>query len=304
MLGKFCSFAAMKTDGLIVGIGEVLWDMLPEGPQIGGAPANFAYHVTQFGMPGCIVSAVGRDDLGKGIIGSLAEKGIDCEIAEVDYPTGTVAVTLDAAGVPQYDIACDVAWDNIPFGSRLAELAQGAAAVCFGSMAQRSEMSRLTIRRFLDALPADALIVFDINLRQHFYDRAIIEDSLRRCNVLKINDEELEIVGRMFGYGHDGDFRESCRRLLDDFGLRMVILTCGANGSYLFSRDEESFMPTPVVDVADTVGAGDSFTAAFIASLLQGRSMAEAHAKAVETSAFVCSRKGAMPELPDAVTRG
>lgn len=287
---------------LVVGMGEALWDILPNGKKIGGAPANFAYHISQFGLPSCVVSAVGCDDLGKEILENFASKGLKSLIEEVEFPTGTVNVELDAAGIPQYDITENVAWDNIPYTERLEQLAQQTKAVCFGSLAQRNEVSRRTINRFLDAMPksADSLIVFDINLRQNFYTEEILCNAMSRCNLLKINDEELEIVSRMFGYSAL-DVEAQCRALLEKYGLKMLILTCGVNGSYVFTADSVSFLPTPKVEVADTVGAGDSFTAAFIASILRGKSVAEAHKKAVETSAFVCTNKGAMPILPQEI---
>lgn len=284
---------------IVVGMGEALWDVLPEGKKIGGAPANFAYHVSQFGLPSRVVSAVGSDPLGREIVENFTSKGLNHLIEEVPYPTGTVQVEIDPAGVPQYDIKENVAWDNIPYTARLEALAGKTRAVCFGSLAQRNVVSRDTINRFLDAMPqtADSLVVFDVNLRQGFYTKEILCNSMKRCNILKINDEELVTVSRMFGYPGI-DLQDKCWILLGKYNLRMLILTCGINGSYVFTPGNVSFRPTPKVEVADTVGAGDSFTAAFIASLLKGKSVAEAHALAVRTSAFVCTRKGAMPELP------
>lgn len=284
---------------IVVGMGEALWDVLPEGKKIGGAPANFAYHVSQFGLPSQVVSAVGNDPLGREIVENFTSKGLNHLIEEVPYPTGTVQVEIDPAGVPQYDIKENVAWDNIPYTARLEALAGQTRAVCFGSLAQRNVVSRDTINRFLDAMPqtADNLVVFDVNLRQGFYTKDILCNSMKRCNILKINDEELVTVSRMFGYPGI-DLQDKCWILLGKYNLRMLILTCGINGSYVFTPGNVSFQPTPKVEVADTVGAGDSFTAAFIASLLKGKSVTEAHALAVRTSAFVCTRKGAMPELP------
>lgn len=284
---------------IVVGMGEALWDVLPEGKKIGGAPANFAYHVSQFGLPSRVVSAVGNDPLGREIVENFTSKGLNHLIEEVPYPTGTVQVEIDPAGIPQYDIKENVAWDNIPYTARLEALAGQTRAVCFGSLAQRNVVSRDTINRFLDAMPqtADSLVVFDVNLRQGFYTKEILCNSMKRCNILKINDEELVTVSRMFGYPGI-DLQDKCWILLGKYNLRMLILTCGINGSYVFTPGNVSFQPTPKVEVADTVGAGDSFTAAFIASLLKGKSVAEAHALAVRTSAFVCTRKGAMPELP------
>ena len=283
----------------IVGIGEALWDCLPEGRKIGGAPANFAYHISQFGLQSLAVSAIGDDALGHEIVENFDKKKLHYHLPVVAYPTGTVQVTLDDKGVPQYDICENVAWDNIPFTPELEAIAHETKAVCFGSLAQRHHVSRSTIHRFIEAMPKtdDSLRVFDINLRQSFYSKEVIEESLRLCNVLKINDEELVIVQHLFGY-YDLSAEATCRRMLNDFDLRMLILTCGVDGSYVFSHEETSFLPTPKVTVADTVGAGDSFTGAFVAQILLGKTLREAHETAVRVSAFVCTQSGAMPTLP------
>ena len=288
---------------IVVGMGEALWDILPEGKKIGGAPANFAYHVSQFGLPSCVVSAIGDDALGKEIIENFTSKGLDQLIAEVPYPTGTVQVEIDQTGIPLYDIKENVAWDNIPYTEHLDALAKRTKAVCFGSLAQRNVVSRETINHFLDTMPKDddSLIVFDVNLRQGFYNKEILCKSMQNCNILKINDEELITVSRMFGYPGI-DLQDKCWILLGKYNLKMLILTCGINGSYVFTPGNVSFQPTPKVEVTDTVGAGDSFTAAFIASILKGKSVTEAHTIAVKTSAFVCTQKGAMPILPPEYT--
>lgn len=289
----------MKENKSIVGIGEALWDVLPEGKKIGGAPANFAYHVSQFGLNSCVVSAVGDDPLGAQILDNFKEKGLRNIMAVVPYPTGTVQVEIDQVGVPQYVIKENVAWDNIPFTPELEELAHNTCAVCFGSLAQRNVVSRDTINRFIDAMPQDEdnLIVFDVNLRQCFFNKEILDQSMKRCNVLKINDEELITISRMLGYPGT-DLQSKCWILFGRYNLKMLILTCGVNGSYIFTSGNMSFLATPQVEVADTVGAGDSFTAAFVSSILKGLPVAEAHRKAVEVSAFVCTQNGAMPILP------
>ena len=287
----------------VIGMGEALWDVLPEGKKIGGAPANFAYHVKQFGIDSVAVSAIGDDSLGKELLENFDEKNLNYNMDIVPYPTGTVIVELDSEGVPQYEIKENVAWDNIPYTDTLEQLAKDTKAFCFGSLAQRNVVSRDTINRFLEAIPEenDPLIVFDINLRQDFYTKEVIKDSIKKCNILKINDEELVIVSRMFGYPGI-DLENKCWLLLGKYNLKILILTCGINGSYVFTPGEMSFLPTPKVEVADTVGAGDSFTAAFIANLLKGKSVKESHRIAVETSAYVCTQNGAMPTLPPALT--
>lgn len=281
----------------IVGLGEALWDCLPNGSKLGGAPANFAYHTSQFGFEAYAVSALGNDALGDQTVKEFDEKQLRYIMPRVAYPTGTVQVTLDQQGVPTYDIKQGVAWDNIPFTPEVETLAKRTDCVCFGSLAQRSEVSRTTINRFIDAMPNDSLKIFDINLRQNFYTKEIIQDSLRKCDILKINDEELVTIGRLFNYP-GLDMENKCWLILGKYNLKMLVLTCGTNGSYVFAPAEKSFQPTPHVDVVDTVGAGDSFTGSFAAAILSGMPLADGHRLAVEVSAYVCTQQGAMPRLP------
>ena len=291
----------MKTKrNLVVGIGEALWDILPEGKKLGGAPANFAYHVSQFGLDSMVVSAVGSDKLGKEILDNLSEKKLNMLIEKVQYPTGIVQVEVDNNGIPCYDIIENVAWDNIPFTDKLKSIAEKTTAVCFGSLAQRNVVSRETINTYLSLIPDKKGIykIFDINLRQGFYTKEILCRSMEQCNILKINDEELVTVSRLFGYPGI-DLQDKCWILLAKYNLKMLILTCGVNGSYVFTPGNVSFVETPKVEVADTVGAGDSFTAAFISALLMKKSVREAHQLAVNVSAFVCTQNGAMPKFPE-----
>lgn len=285
---------------IIVGMGEVLWDVFPTGKKLGGAPANFAYNVSQFGLDGRAVSAIGDDALGDEILKSFNNKSIKYLMPKVNYPTGTVQVNLDEEGVPCYEIKEDVAWDNIPFSDELKRLALNTRAVCYGSLAQRDEVSRKTINTFLDAMPKgeDYLKIFDVNLRQSFYTKEVLKSSFEKCNVLKINDEELVTVSRMFGYPGI-DLQDKCWILIAKYNLKMLILTCGTNGSYVFKPGKVSFQETPKVSVVDTVGAGDSFTAAFCSEYIKGKSIEEAHKFAVEVSAYVCTQSGAMVNFPD-----
>ncbi|EFZ37791.1 kinase, PfkB family [Hoylesella oralis ATCC 33269] len=282
---------------LIIGLGEALWDCLPEGKKLGGAPANFAYHVGQFGLPSLAISAVGNDELGNETLKAFDRKRLKYIMPRVDFPTGTVQVVLDVEGVPTYDIKEGVAWDNIPFTGDIKEAAEHCRAVCWGSLAQRNEVSQNTINKFLKSTPKGCLKIFDINLRQNFYTKEIIQSSLRLCNVLKINDEELVTIGRMFGYP-GLDIENKCWLILGKYNLDMLVLTCGVNGSYVFAPGSMSFRETPKIEVADTVGAGDSFTGSFTAAILAGLPIAEAHRLAVDVSAFVCTQNGAMPVLP------
>ncbi len=278
----------------VIGIGEALFDCLPEGRKLGGAPANFAYHVSQFGLNGCAISAIGADELGDEIVDTFEKVHLN---------------HIFDKGVPQYEICLGVAWDNIPLTNSMLEVAHQAQAACFGSLAQRSQTSRETIQAILDSMPEDALKVFDINLRQSWYTAEVIAESLQRANVLKINDEELDVVatmllgeptvpGRLIAEDPEKT-RRICRELIARYELDMLILTCGAIGSYVFTASKESYVATPKVQVADTVGAGDSFTATFVAQLLLGKTIREAHEKAVAVSAYVCTQRGAMPILPE-----
>ena len=277
---------------VIVGIGEILWDMLPGGKALGGAPANFAYHASRLGEEGWAVSAIGDDPLGAEIMDIVTRKKLRHIIAVTDKPTGTVQVELDDKGVPGYNIKEDVAWDNIPFTPEMEALAARADAVCFGSLVQRMA-SRDSVLRFLRATRPEALRVFDINLRQHYYSREVIDESLKLADILKINDEEIRIVADMFGLGDDDT--AACRALIARYGLQLVILTKGADGSEVITEDESFPQKAGKVKVVDTVGAGDSFTAAFVVAYLRGLSLSDAQRLANETAAYVCSCKGAMP---------
>ena len=280
--------------GKIIGIGEILWDMLPQGKQLGGAPANFAYHVCRLGGDGWAVSAIADDMLGNEIKSVLGKKNLNTCLCEVSAPTGTVAVTLDGAGVPSYEITENVAWDMVPYSPEIEALAKSAEAVCFGTLAQRADVSRNTIMKFLDSVPQNCLKVYDINLRQHYYSEEIIRKSLEISDILKINDEELVIVADLFSLS--GDQEEICRSLIDKFSLRLVILTKGSKGSDVVTRDGMHGIVPLDVDVVDTVGAGDAFTAAFVVSYLKGDSIEEAHKLSGEVSSYVCTKSGAMPE--------
>lgn len=281
-------------EGKIIGLGEILWDMLPTGKQLGGAPANFAYHVCRLGGNGWAVSAISDDELGREIKSTLSAKKLNTILEEVNEPTGTVQVTLNAAGVPTYDITEGVAWDHIPFTERIGDLAKETSAVCFGTLAQRSPKSRATIHEFIENMPAGSLKVYDINLRQNYYDEKIISDSLRLADILKINDEELDIVSKMLSLS--GTQEERCRAISRAFNLKFVILTKGGDGSEVVLEDKVHISRPGKIDIVDTVGAGDSFTAAFILAYLRGESLEKAHTLATEVSSYVCTKAGAMPE--------
>lgn len=281
-------------EGKIIGLGEILWDMLPTGKQLGGAPANFAYHVCRLGGNGWAVSAISDDELGREIKNTLSTKKLNTILEEVNEPTGTVQVTLNAAGVPTYDITEGVAWDHIPFTESIGNLAKETSAVCFGTLAQRSPESRATIHKFIESMPAGSLKVFDINLRQKYYDEKIISDSLRLADILKINDEELEIVSRMLCL--TGTSEERCRAISREFNLKFVILTMGGDGSKVILEDSVHLSTPGKINIVDTVGAGDSFTAAFMLAYLRGESIENAHTLATEVSSYVCTKAGAMPE--------
>lgn len=289
----------MLTEKVVVGMGEVLWDVFPGRKKLGGAPANFAYTAGQMGLNSCVISAIGDDELGRDIITQFNTHSVNYHFDICEHPTGQVLVQLDDKGIPQYEICKNVAWDNIRLTSDLEDLARRTTVLCFGSLAQRSEKSRHAINRFLDIMPNtnDSLKIFDINLRQQFYTKEILENSFHKANVLKTNDEEVEVIAQLFGYAPQ-DMQSVCRALVCDYNLKMLILTCGVAGSYVFTKNTVSYQPTPLVKVADTVGAGDSFTASFCAALLKGKPIAEAHKFAVDVSAYVCTKEDAMVHYP------
>ncbi|MBN2577839.1 MAG: carbohydrate kinase [Pirellulales bacterium] len=288
----------------IVGIGEVLWDLLPTGPQMGGAPANFAYHAHALGARSGLISRVGDDPLGREILDRLRQWDLPADGVTVDpaAPTGTVPVTLSADGQPEFTITENVAWDRIEADPPALRLAAAAEAVCFGSLAQRSPASRTGIRRLVAAAPPAALRVFDVNLRQHYYTPEVLEASLRLANVVKVNDRELEVLAEILQL--PGGMKEQIRRLADDYALSVVALTRGDRGSLLYREGQWSDDPGRPTRVKDTIGAGDSFTAAMVLDLLAGLSLDAINRRANEVAAYVCSCQGATPPLPARLRRG
>lgn len=287
---------------VVVGIGEVLWDVYPDAAHFGGAPANFSIHSSSLGAAAWMISAVGTDDLGDRALDSLRQRGVRCETVTRDSErrTGQVLVTLDTNGRPTYEFAADPAWDHLTWSDALAPLADSCAAVCFGTLAQRSPASRETIRRFVGATPHSALRVFDVNLRQRFYDENRLRESLEIANVLKLNEEELPIVTDLCGINAQ-DERDSLRQLVDRYHLRLAALTCGPRGALLLRGSEESWCPAPQIKVVDTVGAGDAFTASLVMDFIRGLSLAEMNERANAIAAFVCSQPGATAALPSSV---
>jgi len=286
----------------VVGLGEILWDVLPDGKQLGGAPANFAYHAQALGGRGIVVSCIGNDELGKEIMKRLEKLGLDSSYVAVDenHPTGTVTVELDEDGKPNYTIHENVAWDYIASDSSLLELAARADAVCYGSLCQRSQISRKTVRDFLQATNSDCLGVFDINIRQSYFNKEIIHTMLGLSNVLKLNDEELPVVADLLGL--TGSETDILSQLTDIYELRMIALTRGAKGSRLYAQGENSDHGGFPAEVADTVGAGDSFTAAMTLGLLYDKPLGWINEYSNRVASFVCSRAGATPPLPDSLT--
>ena len=280
----------------IIGIGEILWDMLPEGKRLGGAPCNFVYHAQKLGAKAIIVSAVGDDKNGKEILHELKTKNISIDFIQLnDKTTGTVDVFLNEQGLPNYTIHENVAWDYIGFNKIIEEKVNEADVICFGSLAQRNSISRETIEKVLRCCNPQALIVCDINLRQHYYSLEIVENSLQRCNVLKLNEDELPIVCHLLRLTEKSEM-EQIKRLMIKYSLKLVAYTKGEKGSFLVTPSGKSFMSTPIVKVKDTVGAGDSFTASMIVGFAKENALKNIHQKAVEISAFVCTKNGAMPE--------
>lgn len=278
----------------ITGIGEILWDMLPDGKMLGGAPANFCFHAQNLGGDAAIISAVGADKEGVEIEKMLAARGINTFINTPDKPTGTVSVKVDD-GIPSYIIHEDVAWDFITPDAAALRRIEASDAICFGTLAQRSAVSSAAIGNALALAGSNTLKIFDINLRQNFYSRAVIERSLRAANVLKINDEELDIISLLLKL--QGPEEEKVRKIMNDFDLSYLALTMGSKGSRLFSKSDESYLPVPKVKVVDTIGAGDSFTAMMAMELLRKKPLAEVHSNATEYAALVCTHKGATPAI-------
>jgi fructokinase len=292
-----------RTDDLrVAGIGEILWDLLPGGKRLGGAPANFAGHAQALGAAGAIISAVGADDLGEEARLILREMGLrDDLITTVDRPTGTVSVVLDEAGHPTFTIHEDVAWDELPLLPEATAFVAEADAICFGSLAQRGANTRRTIRALLDAAPAGAVRVFDVNLRAPFYGPQVLAESLEMTDILKLNDEELPIVGQLLEI--DGDEATRLRELVGRYDLRLVALTRGSRGSLLFNGQETAEHPGCETTVRDTIGAGDAFTATLAVGWCRGLALADINAAANRVAAFVCSQVGALPSLPDHLQR-
>ncbi len=281
----------MRKKPIIIGIGELLWDVLPTGKKAGGAPINFVYHASHLGAESYAISAIGNDPLGDEIMQEIENIGINYLIERVDNPTGTVLVELKD-GIPNYTIIEGVAWDHIPLTEAMIKLAKRADVICFGTLAQRSETSRNTVQTLLSIVPEDAYRILDVNIRQHYYSKEIIVTSLRNCNVFKINDDELLLMKKVFEIDEKNDV-DACRWFVETFNLKYMILTAGADYSSIYTHNDVSNIKTPKVKVTDTVGAGDSFTGAFISSVLDSKTLAEAHQAAVDRAAFVCTRSGA-----------
>ncbi len=285
----------------ILAIGEVLWDLLPAGKQLGGAPANFAYHARSLGADARLVSRVGDDPLGREVIERLRRLDLPADTLQVDAeaPTGTVDVWLGADGQPRYTIREGVAWDRIEADAAARALAARADALCFGSLAQRAEPSRGAILAIVEAVRPGALRVFDVNLRPPFVDVNVIAGSLERANVLKLNDHELPELAGMFGLAADP--RRAIEGLAGRFGLEVVALTRGGGGSLLWAGGEWSDHPGRPAEVVDTIGAGDAFTAALVVGRLAGHPLDAINGHANAVAAFVCSQPGGTPALPEAL---
>ena len=286
----------------ILSIGEALWDLLPSGRKVGGAPANFAFHCMQLGADVRLLTRVGNDDLGRELVEFYRSLGLSTEFIETDStaPTGTVGVELSADGQPKYTIHENVAWDKIEATDTAVQFAQSADAVCFGSLAARSETTLRTIQTLVAQSKPSALRVLDLNLRDPFVDRTVIETMLGLANILKLNDEELTRIAAMFdvsGNTMKNTMKQYADWLIDRYHLKMLVLTCGSQGSRIFHEGKEYFCAGRKVEVVDTVGAGDAFTATVVIGLLSGWSIETINERANEIAAFVCTQSGATPKL-------
>lgn len=278
---------------VIVGIGELLWDMLPTGKRAGGAPVNFVYHAIQNGADGYAVSAIGNDSLGQEILQELNKKKISYFIKTLPYPTGYVDVLLKN-GIPAYRITENVAWDYIPFMPEAVEILNRTDAVCFGTLALRNKESRQNILKMVDETPDVSVKFFDINLRADYFSYELIDLLLQKTNIFKINDEEISVLKHLFNF--DGNEEQICQLLLEKYNLKYLIFTAGEKFSIVYTQNESSYIETPKVKVVDTVGAGDAFSGTFVCEILKGKNVKLAHKNAVEVSAFVCTQSGAWPE--------
>jgi fructokinase len=285
---------------VIAGIGEVLWDVYPDAARFGGAPANFACHAAALGVESWMASAVGVDDLGHRAIDALKSAGVQCDTVarHGEHDTGQVLVTIDTSGQASYRFADDSAWDHLQWSPALESLAERCDAVCFGTLGQRSPTSRATIQRFVSATPQRALRMFDVNLRQGFFDRETIQTSLQIASAVKLNEEELPTVAELCQIVAPTP-RELLRKLVERYELRLGALTCGAEGALLIAGEEESSCPAVPAKVVDTVGAGDAFTATLVADSLRGLPLDEINRHANAVASFVCSQPGAVVRLPD-----
>jgi fructokinase len=283
----------------IVGLGEILWDLLPSGRQLGGAPANFAYCSHLLGNRAVVASRVGDDELGREVRSRLESAGLGFEFLQLDrsHSTGTVKVEINSQGQPSFEITEPVAWDFLEFSGSWENLAQSADAVCFGSLAQRSQVSRATILKFVDSTRQRALRIFDVNLRQAFYSDEIIASSLQRANVVKLNHEELPVLAASLHFNASDEF-SFCREMLQKFNLQLVCITRGGNGSLLVNKTGSHEHQGFRVAVQDTVGAGDAFTAGLTHELLRGSSLEQMNDIANRIGAWVASQSGAMPKCP------
>ena len=286
----------------VVGIGELLWDLLPTGAQIGGAPANYSYHAGALGAEARTISRVGNDALGWNLRTQLDAIGVSTQHVQVDatMPTGTVAVELDASGQPSYRIMANVAWDNLQITPDAMMVVSAADALCFGTLAQRNVVARDTIRMLVAASPSGALRILDVNLRQHYFSPQLIEESLLLATVLKVNDVELPQLAAMFGL--TGSEHAQMEQIAERWQLRAVALTRGEKGSALLTEHAWSEHRGVAVRVVDTIGAGDAFTAALTIGLLSGWALDDVNLQANRVAAFVASQAGGTPVLSPDIT--
>lgn len=285
---------------LVIGLGELLWDCFGDDRRPGGAPANVAFQANQLGCRGTVVTRVGQDDLGRELLDFLKKQELSTDYVQVDenYPTGTVTVEFTDANDPQYTIHEKVAWDHLDFTAPLATLMGDARAVCFGTLAQREAASREAIHQCLAATSDDCLVVYDINLRQKYYDRDWIERSLKAARVVKLNQDEVEVLSELLGVSQD-DLQKFADQLQADYGVEAICITRGSQGCLIYAEGEVYDIPGTPVEVADAVGAGDAFTAALISRRLLGWSWDRAALFANRVGGLVASQSGAMPVLRD-----
>lgn len=294
----------------ILSFGEILWDVYPDKEVIGGAPFNFAAHCVKLGVNASIMSAVGNDELGMKTAEIVKQYGVISDfLSVVDRPTGVCCVTVDKVGIPRYDLKFGVAYDYISFNEKKKDLInENYNVLYFGTLAQRNNYSRFALKKLIDNCKFD-IVMFDVNIRQSFYDKEIIESGLYNCNILKVSEEEADVfhkVGIVAEYCDSEEYLETlCSYLSKKYSIEYVLLTMGKKGAVVYSKSQEQFIYSQIPEskAVSTVGAGDSFAAAFLCSYISGEDIKSCINKAILLSDYVVQKYEAIPEYPESLKK-